>query len=132
MCIRDSTKKALHGETPFDFLRAIVADKADKQAAALFVEFAKTFEGKRQLHWSKGLKKLYQVKEKTDDALAAETDDKARLLGMITLDQWRDVLAVEGRGVVLQLAAAGGWDAVVLYLEQIKGSAGPKKERSNE
>ena len=126
------TKKALHGETPFDFLRAIVADKADKQAAALFVEFAKTFEGKRQLHWSKGLKKLYQVKEKTDDALAAETDDKARLLGMITLDQWRDVLAVEGRGVVLQLAAAGGWDAVVLYLEQIKGSAGPKKERSNE
>jgi hypothetical protein len=126
------TKKALHGETPFDFLRAIVADKADKQAAALFVEFAKTFEGKRQLHWSKGLKKLYQVKEKTDDALAAETDDKARLLGMITLDQWRDVLAVEGRGVVLQLAAAGGWDAVVLYLEQIKGSAGPKKERANE
>lgn len=126
------TKKALHGETPFDFLRAIVADKADKQAAALFVEFAKTFEGKRQLHWSKGLKKLYQVKEKTDDSLAAETDDKARLLGMITLDQWRDVLAVEGRGVVLQLSAAGGWDAVVLYLEQIKGSAGPKKERANE
>lgn len=126
------TKKALHGETPFDFLRAIVADKADKQAAALFVEFANTFEGKRQLHWSKGLKKRYSVTEKTDDALAAETDDKARLLGMITLDQWRDVLAVEGRGAVLSVAAAGGWDSVVVYLEQIKGSAGPKKERSNE
>ena len=125
------TKKALHGETPFDFLRAIVADKADKQAAALFVEFAKTFEGKRQLHWSKGLKKLYQVKEKTDDALAAETDDKARLLGMITLDQWRDVLAVEGRGVVLQLAASGGWDAVAVYLDSIKGK-GVKREQTNE
>lgn len=117
------TKKASQGETPFDFLRAIVQDKEDKQAAALFVEFAKTFEGKRQLHWSKGLKKLYLVAEKTDDALAAETDDKARLLGMITLEQWRDVLAIEGRAVVLQVAASGGWDAVTLYLEQIRGNA---------
>jgi hypothetical protein len=114
------TKKALHGETPFDFLRAIVADKDDKQAAALFVEFAKTFEGKRQLHWSKGLKKRYQVADKTDEVLAAETDDKARLLGSITLEQWRDVLAVEGRVVVLQVAASGGWEAVAVYLDSIK------------
>jgi hypothetical protein len=127
------TKKALHGETPFDFLRAIVQDKEDKQASALFIEFAKTFEGKRQLHWSKGLKKLYQVAEKTDDVLAAETDDKARLLGMITLDQWRDVLAVEGRAVVLAVAAGGGWDAVTAYLEQIRGSAPvPKKGASTQ
>lgn len=115
------TKKALHGETPFDLLRALLADKGDKQAAALFIEYAKAFKGKRQLHWSKGLKKLYQVKEKTDEALAAETDDKARLLGMLTVDQWRDVLAVEGRGSVLQVAASGGWDALAAYLESIKG-----------
>jgi len=115
------TKKARHGETPFDFLRSIVADKDDKQAAALFVEFARTFEGKRQLHWSKGLKKRYQVADKTDDVLAAETDDKSILLGMITLDQWRDVLAVEARSIVLQVAASAGWDAVLVYLESIKG-----------
>lgn len=122
------TKKALHGETPFDFLRAIVADKNDKQAAALFVEFAKTFEGKRQLHWSKGLKKRYQVAEKTDEVLASETDDKARLLGLITIEQWRDVLSVEGRAVVLQVAASGGWDAVTSYLEQIRGSSPRRPE----
>ncbi len=115
------TKKALHGETPFDLLRAIQADPDDKQAAALFIEFAETFEGKRQLHWSKGLKKRYLVADKTDEALAAETDDKARLLGMLTIEQWRDVLAVEGRGAVLQVAAAGGWDALAVYLESIKG-----------
>ena len=91
------TKKALHGETPFDLLRAVLADQDDKQAAALFIEFAKTFEGKKQLTWSKGLKKLYQVADKSDELLAAEVDDKARLLGMISVDQWRDVLAVEGR-----------------------------------
>ena len=115
------TKKALHGETPFDLLRALQADPNDKQAAALFIEYAKAFKGKRQLHWSKGLKKRYQVTEKTDEALAAETDDKARLLGMLTIEQWRDVLAVDGRGVVLQVAASGGWDALAAYLESIKG-----------
>jgi len=114
------TKKALHGETPFDFLRAYLADKTDKQAAARFVEFAKTFEGKRQLHWSAGLKKRYAIGEKTDDELAAVQDDFARLLGTITLDQWRDVLKVEGRAKVLLVAASGGWNAVAIYLQSIK------------
>ena len=118
------TKKALHGETPFDFLRAYLADKTDKQAAALFIEFANTFKGKRQLHWSKGLKQRYLVADKSDESLAAETDDAAHYLGMITLDQWRDVLAqpVDCRGLVLKLAASGGWDAVVAFLDSIKGA----------
>lgn len=114
------TKKAINGETPFDFLRAYLVDKTDKQAAALFIEFAKTFEGKRQLHWSRGLKKRYAVVEKSDETLSAEHDQFAQLLGTITLEQWRDVLAVEGRGVVLTLAANFGWDAVLNYLLSIK------------
>jgi hypothetical protein len=114
------TKKALHGETPFDFLRAQLADSGDKQAGALFREFAETFKGKRQLLWSTGLKKRYAIGELSDDELSAQMDDEARLLGQIRLDQWCDVLAVEGRGVVLQLAASGGWDAVASYLASIK------------
>lgn len=112
------TKKALHGETPFDFLRAYLVDKNDKQAAALFVEFAKTFEGKRQLHWSKGLKKRYLVADKSDESLAAEIDDAGLFLGRITLDQWRYVLAQpkDCRGRVLQIAASVGWDAVVEFM----------------
>ena len=114
------TKKALHGETPFDFLRAYLADPEDKQALALFKEYAETFRGKRQLHWSKGLKKRFGIGEKSDEQLANEEVDQAVSLGQITLDQWRDVLAVNGRGLVLQLAAAGGWDAVTVYLASIK------------
>lgn len=119
------TKKANHGETPFDFLRAYLADKNDKQAAALFVEFAQTFEGKRQLHWSSGLKKRYAIGEKTDEELAEVQDEFARLLGTITLDQWRDVLAVDGRAKVLVAAVSGGWSAVVAFLDSIKGKARP-------
>lgn len=120
------TKKAMHGETPFDLLRAYQDNPEDKQAAALFIEFAKAFEGKRQLHWSKGLKKRYLVEDKSDEALAAETEDSAWFLGMVTLPQWRDVLAVEGRHMVLSLAASSGWVGVLAYLEEIKGK-GVKK-----
>lgn len=126
------TKKALHGETPFDFLRSYLADRTDKQAGALFREFAETFKGKRQLYWSPGLKARYAIGELSDEELAAKTDDEARMLGQIRLDQWCDVLAVEGQGLVLQFAASGGWESVVLYLEQIRGAAPPKKESSNE
>lgn len=114
------TKKASQGETPFDFLRAYLADPEDKQALAMFKEFAETFKGKRQLHWSKGLKKRYAIGELTDEELSAQMEDEARLLGSVTLDQWRDVLAANGRGVVLQLAASSGWDAVEFYLASIK------------
>lgn len=115
------TKRAIHGETPFDFLRAYLVDKSDKQAGALFKEFAETFKGKRQLHWSPGLKKRFAIGESSDEELAGQMDDHAAMLGTITLDQWRDVLAVEGRGNILMLAANGGWDAVVLYLGRIEG-----------
>lgn len=113
------TKKARHGETPFDLLRAHFADENDTQCGPLFREFAEAFKGKRQLHWSNGLKKRLAVVETTDEELAAKQEDDARLLGVVTLEQWREVLRVEGRGVLLQVAASGGWPAVQLYLDSL-------------
>jgi hypothetical protein len=120
------TKKAISGETPFDLLRALQADPTDRQAAALFIEFATVFKGKRQLRWSKGLKARFAVEEKTDDELTEEKDDFAQVLGQLTIEQWRDVLAVEGRGPLLSAAARGGWPSVAAYLIEIKGK-GEKK-----
>ena len=116
------TKKAIHGETPFDFLRSFLADKADKVAAALFREFALTFKGKRQLHWSHGLKARFGLNDVSDEVLVEAAEDDCHLLGTITLNQWRDVLAVEGRANVLACASSGGWPAVVAYLDAIKGA----------
>jgi len=113
-------KKAIHGETPFDLLRAVLSDASDKQAAALFIEFAAAFKGKRQLHWSAGLKKRYAIGEASDEELAAKVEDQAVLLGAITTEQWRDVLRVEGRALLLLLAASGGWDSVTQYLYSIQ------------
>ena len=109
------------GETPFDLLRAVLADKEDKQAAALFAEFAKAFKGKRQLSWSNGLKAKFNLVEKNDEELAAELEDNAELLGLISPDEWRDVLKVKARATVLELAAAAGWPAVKKFLAFIDG-----------
>jgi hypothetical protein len=121
------TKRAIHGETPFDFLRAFLADKADKVAAALFREFALTFKGKRQLFWSPGLKARFSVEDVTDEQLSNRLEERADYLGSITLDQWRDVLAVDGRANVLACASSGGWPAVLAYLAAIKGSGERRK-----
>ena len=48
------TKKAKAGGNAFDLLRAAMAGLQDKQAMALFREFAECFKGKRQLSWSNG------------------------------------------------------------------------------
>ena len=102
-------------------LRAVLADKEDKQAAALFAEFAKAFKGKRQLSWSNGLKAKFNLVEKNDEELAAELEDNAELLGLISPDEWRDVLKVKARATVLELAAAAGWPAVKKFLAFIDG-----------
>jgi hypothetical protein len=112
------------GETPFDLLRAVLADKSDRQAAALFSEFGRVFKGKRQLSWSRGLRARFDLaEEKTDEELSREQSEDAELLGLISVDEWRDVLRVQARGVVLELAAAGGWLAVARFLWFIRGAA---------
>jgi len=117
------TKKALHGETPFDLLRVVLENSSDLQARALFLEFATTFKGKRQLHWSHGLKAMFAIEEASDDELSTRVEEDAVLLGLLTVDQWRDVLRVDGRATVLEIAAASGWHEVQRYLWFIEGAA---------
>jgi len=121
--IKGYSKKGRDGnETPFDFLRAVLADKSDKQAAALFCEFVRAFKGKNQLSWSNGLKARLAVEEVSDGELAQRVEEEAVWLGQLTVDQWRDVLMVDGRVTVLEVAARSGWEAVTRYLDIIKGA----------
>lgn len=113
------------GETPFDLLRALLVDAKDKQAAALFREYAEHFKGKQQLSWSNGLKRRLKVHEVTDAEILAAADDKAEFLCEISLPDWRRVLKVNGQGELIAIAARQGWDGVRTYLE----SLGKKKRR---
>jgi hypothetical protein len=111
-------KIAKGGESPFDLLRAYVSDW-DKQAASLFREFGETFKGKRQLHWSPGLKQNFYIVEKTDDQIAAETEGESHLLGSIDLEDWQRILKADVRGELLELARQG-WEPVERFLLDLK------------
>ena len=113
-------KAAKGGRSPFDLLRSYLNDR-DKQAGALFVEYANAFKGKRQLVWSKGLKELFSVKEQTDEETASRVEDDAYLLGKIEIEQWRAVLRFDMRGEVLELARHG-WEPVERLLSELMKS----------
>jgi hypothetical protein len=120
-------KKARRGgRTPFALLHDYVT-LDDKQAGALFVEFVRVFQGRRQLSWSKRLrgKLLGTEVELTDQELAERREDESTLLGTLTLDQWRRVLKAprrDTRGLLLEIAAGGGWPAVQTFLETLQRS----------
>ena len=122
-------KKSRTGESPFDLLRAIDADATDRQAGRLFVEYVEAFAGRRQLHWSKGLKARFNLGdvtdvEATDAEVEAQVVEKSELVAVIQRDQWRDVLAVQGRATLKRLALYGP-EPVARYLATIKGRGKP-------
>lgn len=65
--------------TPFDLLQLSIDDVEvfNKKPSKLFQEFAISLKGARQLVWSRGLKKLLQIEEKTDEELAEETEQES-------------------------------------------------------
>lgn len=109
-------KKSNKGRSPMDLLRSYTYDH-DKQAGALFVEYSNAFHGKRQLHWSKGLKDYFSIGEKTDEEVAGEQDERAILLGRIDWPVWQLVLKSEMRGDILELGRSGSWEAIQRLLD---------------
>jgi len=114
----------LNGRTPMRLL-ADAAD-GDRQAWALFREYAIVMHGRRQLYWSPGLRaRLIALAESArqpdlfanrrwlmlltrvddDEVIAAQADRRCtERVGVISLDDWRVVLSRRGRGLVLECA----------------------------
>lgn len=120
--------------SPFQLLDDYI--DGDKQAGALFIEYAKAFKGKRQLCWSKGLKRRFAMADKTDEEIAAEQPNTADVLGVLDLDQWRLVLKFRGarrdcRAELLAHAQRGrSWSAVLEYLQSLSPLPVSQKRRA--
>ena len=97
-------KKGKRGSrTPFDLLREYL--KGDKQSGAIWRAYAKAFEGKRQLYWSNGLKKLLAIADLTDEEITQKPDvEQALLLATITDAQWKLIYRRRMESAVLDLA----------------------------
>lgn len=116
-------KRSKDGESPFDLLRAIFADRGDEQSRGLVGEYAAAFHGKRQLVWSRGLRdRLGLDADVSDEEIAASQEEGAEVLGRLTVDEWRAVLRFDVRGELLELARHG-WEPVRRLLDGLLGGA---------
>lgn len=112
-----------HGRTPLQLLRDY-ADQDDKQAGALWREYALAFKGSQQLVYSKNLlEKLHMTDlELTDEQLlerAAENDQESPIMVEFQPEQWYAIVRANKRAEVLQVASAGDLVALWAYLKSI-------------
>ena len=104
--------------TPFDLLRDYM--HGDKHAGALWRVYVDAFTGRRQLHWSKGLKKLLSIAELSDDEIANKPEDeRALLLASITDEQWKIIYRRHLESAVLDLAEVSV-DAMRFFLQSLR------------
>ena len=95
--------------TPFDLLRDVLHND-DDYSKELYKEYAISFKGKRQLHWSRGLKDRFEIIDKTDEELAKEKVEQADLLGLLTSDQWKEIIRKDQRAQLLDNIEKFGFD----------------------
>ena len=87
------------------------------QAYLKFLEYYLATKGKAQLFWSKGLKKLIGIKEKTDEELAEEITDKAELICWLNIYAWKLVLEQKARAEILTIAENEGYEGLANWFK---------------
>jgi hypothetical protein len=93
--------------------------QGDTKAGALWRVYASAFEGKRQLYWSNGLKKLLSVAELSDEEIANKPEDEpALLLAQISDMQWKAIYRRKLESTILDLAETSP-DAMRLFLQTL-------------
>lgn len=95
--------------TPFDFLRKYL-ETEDEKLLNLFREYVECFKGKRQIQWSQGLKKRFVLVDKSDEEVAKEKVEEADTLGMLTYNEWKQILKAEARTIFLDRIEKYGYD----------------------
>jgi len=97
--------------TPWDLLR--MSADGDKQASALFVQYAQSFKGRSQVRSTPRLRELLLgAPERSDEDLLEDSDTLALLLALVTPQGWRQVCHAGARASI-QLAADSADGATV-------------------
>lgn len=103
---------------PFELLDMVLSK--NKDAARMFIEYAVSLKGKRQLSYSKGLRALLGLDvEISDQEIAERIDADAGLFAMIEPDHWRKIIQYEKRAEVLEVASTGNYVAFVAWMRAI-------------
>jgi hypothetical protein len=106
------------GRTPLQLLAEYF--DGNQASGRLWLQYALTFKGERQLFWSHGLRvRLGLEVEKTDEELAAEQEEIAIILASLSIGAWRVVVANDARAELLEVAASGDKAQVFAFLGQL-------------
>jgi hypothetical protein len=100
-----------YGSTPFDLANS--ADPSDNQR---FLEYVHATRGKAQLYWSRGLKALVGITDKTDQQLAEEQEEQAILVAHLDNTIWLQILHTKARSTLLSITEKGGYNALSNWL----------------
>jgi hypothetical protein len=103
--------------TPFDLLRDYSENQND-ESGRLFQQYALTFKGSRQLNWSRKLKKLAGIGEKTEQQIVDETEKMSEKMMELDIELWNAVRSQNKRGELL--AAVQEDHTLALACELIK------------
>lgn len=91
-----------HGKTPFQLL---AESEESPAAAALFREYAAAFKGKRQLVYSRGLRKRFDFEsELTDEEILEQEEQETSVVAVISPLNWQVLCRLPGdvRGLILE------------------------------
>lgn len=118
-----TAKRGNGGRTPFELLQDAALD--DRQAAALFTEYARAVKGTRQQFWTPGLKARFAIADVTDEEIvdqddvqpddvspALDLDQEEPCIAVVQADDWFVVVRYEQRAELLRAAEVGGQLAV--------------------
>jgi len=107
------------GQSPWELLDRY--GSGDKQAGALFKEYALTMKGSRQQTFSRGTRDLLGMGADLSDQVLAELEQEAGVvLATLTVDEWKTVCRRRARGLLLEVASSGN----VLWLWSFLASLG--------
>jgi hypothetical protein len=121
-------KEACKGYAPFDLLRVICGiyegrdGMTPAKAEELFREYGKTMKRKHQLEWSRGLKALFGINEKTDEEIIEDVDAETTRFAEIPLPTWGIILSAGRRAEVLAVCHKGK-DAFYDYMIELTEAA---------
>jgi hypothetical protein len=105
--------------SPFQILDDVIVD-GDAESLVLWHEYERVTKGRRTLVFSRGLKKLYAVEEKSDDEILVE-DVNGEVLAVISPAAWGRLLRIEGGPAeLLNLVEAGCMGQAQEVIEQLE------------
>lgn len=113
----------LKGLSPWELLAAY-AD-GDAAAGALFASYAYTFQGKRQLVWSPGLKDLIGLVEVEDEEAAnADEEPEGVTVAVVESTLWRKIAYRSLQVTLLEVVEGEGAAALQAYLARLRSQFG--------